>query len=230
MFIGHIGLGLAAKRVVPKVSLGVLLLSCEALDILCGTFVLLGIEKMKPHPGDMAMSSLEFISFPWSHGLAASLVWALIGYAVSMRLFRNWRTSLVISSLIFSHWILDFISHRPDLPILGDGSLKLGLGLWNSVAGTLIVEIGLLIIGVILYTRTTTRSDREGVFALSSLVIFFTALFFLNHFGPQPPTDMSPRKLVLPIFAYVLLLPWGIWIDRHRVLRGKYMERAGTHR
>jgi len=226
MFIGHIGLGLAAKRMAPRVSLGVLLLSCQALDILCGTFVLIGLEKMRLHPGDMAMSSLEFVSFPWSHGLVMALVWSVIGYAAAQSLFRSRRTSLVIAALIFSHWVLDFISHRPDLPILGGGSFKLGLGLWNSVAGTLIVEVGLLAIGVILYTRTTTRSDRQGLFALSSLVIFFTALFFLNHFGPQPPVDMSPRKLVLPIFAYVLLLPWGIWIDRHRVLRSKYMERG----
>ena len=230
MFIGHIGLGLAAKRVAPRVSLGVLLLSCETLDILCGTFVLLGIEKMRPHPGDMAMSSLEFVSFPWSHGLVMALVWSVVGYFVASFLLRNRRTSLVISALIFSHWILDWISHRPDLPILGDAFMKLGLGLWNSVIGTLIVEVGLLALGVILYTRTTTRSDRRGLFALWSLVFFFTALFFLNHFGPQPPVDMSLRKLVLPIFAYVLLLPWGIWIDRHRVLRSKYMERGGKHR
>jgi hypothetical protein len=218
MFIAHLGVGLAAKKVAPKASLGVLLFAGEALDVLCGMFVVTGIERMRPHPGLMPMSHLEFLSFPWSHGLLMSLVWASAAMLLGNYFYRSRGTGLIIGLLVFSHWVLDFIAHGPDLPLLFVGSPQVGLGLWNSVWGTMVVELGIMTLGVLIYIRTTKAKDVIGNISLATLVVFFTGLFFLNHFGPPPPPEMSPRVLALPIFSYILLWPWGAWVDRHRIL------------
>ena len=115
MFFGHIAVGLAAKPVTPKASLGALLLSATAIDTLAGVFVITGIEAM-----DASGNS----SFPWSHGLFMAVVWAIVAAAVAFTLSRDRRVSVLISLVVFSHWVLDFISHPmgmgrelpPDLP------------------------------------------------------------------------------------------------------------------
>jgi len=217
MFIGHIGLGFAAKRLAPKAPLGLLLVAAEAVDVLAGLLVLLGIERMRPHPGITAMMSLEFVSYPWSHSLASTLFWATAAGLLAGGLRKDRRTGIVVGLLVATHWLLDYVSHRPDLPLLADGGLKVGLGLWNSVAGTLVVELGLMALGVALYRWATVACDRVGTWALVALVGFLTAIFFANHFGPPPPLDAPRWALALPTLSLVILWPWGNWIERHRV-------------
>ncbi|MFA6035223.1 MAG: hypothetical protein WC889_20165 [Myxococcota bacterium] len=219
MFIAHIGVGLAAKRVAPRASLGVLLLSSQLLDILCGVFVVTGLERMKVSPGITRMTPLEFISYPWSHGLFMSVVWSGMAAIIAARFYRDRGTGLVVGALVFSHWVLDWISHRPDLPLLFDGSPKVGLGLWNNPAGTMIFEFILFAIGVFVILSYTRPLDRTGTWSFVGFAIFFPVLFLLNHFGPPPPVDIPQQLMALPIFVFVVLLPWGNWIDRHRVAR-----------
>jgi hypothetical protein len=219
MLIGHIGLGFAAKKVAPGAPLGVLLIAAEAVDILCGGFMVAGIEQMRSSPGLMAMSSFDFIYYPWSHGLVMTVFWSVSGGLLAARRYGDRRIGLVIGLLIASHWLLDFISHRPDLPLAFGGSPTVGLGLWNSVAGTLVVELGLLGFGVAVYLSMTHALDRRGVWSLWSLVGFFTGMFFLNHYAPQAPPEISGRLLALPILVFIILFPWGQSIERHRALR-----------
>jgi len=216
MFIAHIGMGLAAKRVAPKVPLGVLLVGGEALDVLCGVLMVAGVERMRAAPGATAMTPLEFIYYPWSHGLFMSVVWSVLAALIAARAFRDRRSGVVLGLLVFSHWILDWISHQPDLPLLWDGSFKAGLGLWNSVAGTMIAEFGIFLGGLALYVYTTTARDKTGIWSLAVLAILFVGLFLLNHYGPPPPVDISSRLLALPILIMAVLWPWGNWIERHR--------------
>jgi hypothetical protein len=208
MFFGHIAVGLAAKPVAPKAPLGVLLLSATAIDTLAGIFVITGIETT-----DASGTS----SFPWSHGLFMAVVWAIVGAAIAFFLSRDRRVSIVIGFVVFSHWLLDFISHPmglgrdlpPDLPLLFEGSPKVGLGLYNSIPAALITEFGLFIAGVVIYLRTTGAKDRVGRWAFW-LMVLFTFLLILPSAVPQ--------LTLLPTFATVLLLPFGNLVDRHRSL------------
>jgi hypothetical protein len=216
MFIAHLGVGLAAKKICPRVPLGVLLVSGQAVDVLCGLLMVSGIERMRVSPGISRMSPLEFVSYPWSHSLVMNLVWAALAAAIGMWLYRDRLAASVIAALVFSHWVLDWISHIPDMPLSFEGSPKVGLGLWNSPAGTIIAELALFAGGAILYLGSTRSRDRVGPWAVASLLVFFPVLFFLNHFGPPPPTHVPQQLLALPILVFALLLPWGNWIEKHR--------------
>lgn len=206
MFFGHIAVGLAAKPAAPKVPLGALLLSATAIDTLAGVFAITGIETMDASGNP---------SFPWSHGLLMAVVWAIVGAAVAFCLSKDRRVSVVIGLVVFSHWVLDFISHPmgfgrelpPDLPLLFEGSPKVGLGLYNSVPAALITEFGLFIAGIAIYLSTTRAKDRVGRWAFWLIVLF---MFLLMLPG------MVPELALLPTFAAVLLLPLGNWVDRHR--------------
>ncbi len=220
MFIGHLGAGLAAKQLAPRTSLGVLLLACQALDFLCGFFMESGLEHMKVSPGITRVSPLEFVSYPWSHGLLMSLVWSALAAAIVFGRYRERRAALVVGTLVFSHWVLDWMSHGPDLPLLLEGSTKVGLGLWNYPAASLLTEFVLFGVGVVVVLRLTRPVDRVGRSAFGSFVLFFTGLFLLNEFGPPPPIGLTQRLLALPILVYVVLLPWGQWIEDHRRLCG----------
>ena len=154
--IAHIGVGLAAKKIAPQAPLGVLLLASEALDILWGIFALLGIENMADSP--------------WSHGLFMAIGWSLIAALLSAEIFRNFRTGLVIGLVVFSHWLLDFITHPmfgglPDLPLLFNGSPKVGLGLYSSIAPivTVLFELGLVISGLIVYLPTRSTFKKTPI-------------------------------------------------------------------
>ena len=208
MLFGHIGVGLAARPVVPKASLGALLLSVTAIDTLAGVFAITGIESI-----DASGAS----SIPWSHGLFMAVVWSVLGFALAFFLSRDRRTSILIGLLVFSHWVLDFISHPmgmgrelpPDLPLLFEGSPKVGLGLYNSIAAALITDFGLFAAGIVVYLLSTRAKDRTGKWALWVVVLFLVMLAF---------TAVVPQLALLPTIALVLLLPLGNWVDRHRVL------------
>ena len=213
MFIGHFGLALAAKKVAPKPSLGTLVLAAQLPDVLWPLFLLLGWEKVEIVPGITTVTPLLFQWYPYSHSLVADIVWgALLGGAYyAMR--RDRSGALWLAALVVSHWLLDLIVHRPDLP-LWPGGPPVGLGLWNSRPATLAVEFGLFGTGILLYCSATRRSDRLG----SALLWFFVAtlcvIYLADVFGPPPP---SVRVLALSGLLGWLFIPWAYWIDRHRV-------------
>ncbi|MDZ7692480.1 MAG: hypothetical protein U5K69_15325 [Balneolaceae bacterium] len=151
MFVGHFGLGLAAKKSAPAVSLGTLLLAAQFVDLLWPTFLLLGWERVAIEPGITTVTPLNFTHYPISHSLLASIGWGFLLGAIYYAIKRNTKASVIIGMLVVSHWFLDVIVHRPDLPIFPGGATLVGFGLWNSLGGTLVVE-SLLFFGDYIFT------------------------------------------------------------------------------
>jgi len=212
MFIGHFGLAFAAKKVAPRPSLGTLALAAQLVDGVWPVFLLLGWEKVEIVPGITAVTPLLFVSYPYTHSLAAGGIWALIlggGYYVLRRdgVGAGW-----IAALVVSHWLLDFISHRPDMP-LWPGGPKVGLGLWYSVPATLAVEFALIAGGLWLYFSATRARDRIGTLALVAFVTVLAVLYLAAVFGPPPP---SVQMLAMSGLLGWLFVAWAYWIDRHR--------------
>jgi len=216
MFIGHCAVGLAAKRIAPKVSLGTLVLSVQLLDLIWPILLILGIEHVRIDPGNTAFTPLDFYDYPISHSLLTVLAWgALFGAAYFM--IRHYaRGAWVLAAGVLSHWVLDAISHRPDMPLAPGVSAYVGLGLWNSVAATMIVEGLLFAFGVAVYVRTTSAVDRTGRLAFWTFAGFLFVFWLLNIFGPPPPDANALGWTGLALWLFV---PWGYWIDRHRTVR-----------
>jgi len=212
VFIGHLGLAFAAKKVAPRPSLGTLALAAQLVDGVWPVFLLLGWEKVEIVPGITAVTPLLFTSYPYTHSLAAGAVWALLLAGGYYLLRRDGVGAGWIAALVVSHWILDFISHRPDMP-LWPGGPKVGLGLWNSVPATLAVEFALFAGGIWLYVSATRARDRVGTWALAAFVLLLAALYLAAVFGPPPP---SVQVLAMSGILGWLFVVWAYWIDRHR--------------
>jgi len=214
MFIGHFAVGFAAKQVAPRASLGTLFLAAQFIDLLWPTLLLLGVERVSIAPGITAFTPLDFEHYPWSHSLLAVLNWGLLLGVTYFLIRRDRRTSLVLGLLVVSHWLLDFLTHRPDL-LLWPGSPRVGLGLWDSVAGSLAIELILFVFGLLVYLRATTARDALGRWLLSGLVVFLLAIYIADRFSPPPPDVMA---IAWVGHAQWLLVAWGYWIDRHRTV------------
>jgi hypothetical protein len=216
MFIGHIAVALGVKKASPKTSLGTLLLAAQWPDLLWPLFFAFGWEKVAIVPGNTAVSPLAFTQYPLSHSLLADAGWAMLLAGVYLVLRKNRRGALWVGFCVLSHWLLDALSHRPDLPLYPGGSKFVGLGLWNSVFGTLAVEGTLFVAAVILYRKTTQARDKIGDYAFRSFVGLLIFLYLVGILGPPPPSVGAVE------FAGILgwlLVPWAYWIDRHRTIK-----------
>jgi hypothetical protein len=212
MFIGHFALGLAAKRATPQLSLAVLFAAAQFADLLWPIFVAVGLEQVRIVPGDTAFTPLEFVSYPYSHSLALLIVWGVVfGWVVAARSRRE--VFWVIAALVVSHWVLDFISHRPDMPLYPGGP-KLGLGLWNSPLLTVGVEVPLYLAGLWVYYASTRPRDRAGRYGFSFLAAALLVLYVGNVLGPPPPSVTA--LWVVAIAGSVIILAAALWADRHR--------------
>jgi hypothetical protein len=215
MFLGHFGVALAAKKVAPKASLGTLVFAAQFADLLWPVLLLAGFEQVRIVPGLMAASPFDFTSYPISHSLVAQLGWgAILGIAYFL-LKRDGRTALIIGSLVPTHWVLDFIAHRPDLPVYPGGP-KYGLGMWNSVPLTILVEYLLFAAGIAVYVSATRAKGRTGNLALWSFLGLLGVLYPASMFGPPPP---SVQALAWSALAIWLTVPWAAWADQNRRLR-----------
>jgi len=214
MFIGHFGLGFGAKKLAPTVSLGSLFLACQFADLLWPTLVLTGVEIVKIQPGITAVTPLDFVHYPYSHSLLALLIWAAafaIGYMLIRRSFGL--AAVVIGALVLSHWFLDLLVHRPDLPLTFTSSARYGLGLWNSLPVTLVIELILFLGGTAIYARVTKARDRWGSIGFWALVVFLLIVYIGNIFGPPPPGAVAVAWAAESMW---LLVAWGYWLDHHR--------------
>jgi hypothetical protein len=214
VFLGHFAVALAAKKAAPKTSLGTLVFAAQLADLLWPIFLLLGWEQVQIAPGITRVTPLDFVSYPWSHSLAMQLVWALALGVVYFTIRRDSRGAVVAAACVPTHWLLDYISHRPDMPLYPGGA-RYGLGLWNSLPATLITEFGLYAVGIVLYLSATRAKDRIGLYALWSFLIFLLAAYIGSAFGSRPP---SVNVLALTALLIWLTVPWAAWADRHRSL------------
>jgi hypothetical protein len=215
MFLGHFGLGFGAKRAAPAVSLGTFFVAAQFADLLWPTLVLLGIERVELQPGATVVTPLNFVSYPYSHSLLALAVWGLLfgGIYAAIRRSRL-PVAITLALLVVSHWVLDYVSHRPDMPLTLNGPQRLGLGLWNSMQGTLAAEFAIFAIGVVVYARSTAPRDRAGSIGLWSLVTFLMVVYAASIIGPPPPTAAA---VAWSAEAMWLIVVWGYWVDNHRM-------------
>ena len=211
MFLGHFAVALGAKKVAPEVSLGSLVLGAQLADMLWPIFLLLGWERVQIVPGVTRVTPLDFISYPYSHSLLAQLGWAAALGGIYYGIRRGARGAVVVGLCVPSHWFLDYISHRPDMPLVPGGA-RYGLGLWNSLPATLSVEFALFAAGGIVYLSAVKLKDRAGRYALWSLLILLFLLYLGSVFGPPPP---DTRVLAISALAIWLTVPWAAWADRH---------------
>ena len=214
MFIGHFAVGFGGKRIARRASLGTLFLAAQFLDLLWPTFLLLGLESVRVVQGITPFSPMDFVSYPFTHSLIASIGWSVLFGHVYFVLTRRGREAIVLAFCVLSHWILDFATHRPDLPLgFAPASARVGLGLWFHPRMTLAVESLMFLAGVLLYGRATVAKDRAGTIGFWALVIFLFVAYLAASFGPPPP---NVTALAWGAQSLWLLVIWGYWLDKHR--------------
>ncbi len=213
MFIGHFALGFAAKKLAPKTNLATNFIAVQFLDLLWPPLLLLGLERVEIEPGNTAATPLNFLSYPFSHSLTMTVLWATLFASVYYIFQKEKREAIVLWFAVLSHWVLDVITHRPDLPLTTRNTSFLGFGLWNSVAGTMIVEGLLFTIGIYLYIRVTKSKNKKGPIAFWSLIVFLSVIYAMNLFGPPPP---SVEMISWAGFSMWLFVLWARWIERNR--------------
>ena len=176
-------------------------------------FLLLGLEHVRIDPGNTVVTPLDFYNYPIAHSLVGCLGWG-IGLGIVYWLVRkNSREALVVAAVTLSHWILDAVVHRPDLPVIPESGPIIGIGLWNSLIGTIVVELGIFALGLFLYLRSTRSKDRIGIYGMWGLMGFLILVWLGNIFGPPPPSDTA---VAVSCFGLWFVVPWGYWVDRHR--------------
>ena len=217
MFLGHYGIAFALKRAEPKLSLGTLFVAVQLADLLWGIFLLLGWERVRIDPGFTAVTPLQFLEYPISHSLVGMALWALIGAAVyyswpTRDTSRHWQAAALVGVAILSHFLLDLVVHAPDLPVWGQDSRKLGLGLWNNPTATLLLELVTLAAGVAVYVGFRSRRHPVRAGRLGSLVLVLVAIYLVNLFGPPPPSVTAIA--VADIIGLLLLAAFAAWTDR----------------
>jgi membrane-bound metal-dependent hydrolase YbcI (DUF457 family) len=215
MFVGHFGAAFGAKRAAPRVSLGTLIFAFQFADLLWPLLLLIGLEHVRGVPGLMPGNPYDFYDYPISHSLVALAGWGLLVGGIHFARRRDAAAALVLALGVVSHWFLDVLMHRPDVPLMPNGPY-LGLGLWRSVALTAAVEGTLYAAGIALYVSGTRARDRIGSWALWALVLFLGAGWVLSLGNLQP---LEERKLAWGALLLWLMVPWGWWIDRHREAR-----------
>lgn len=216
MFIGHYGVAFAAKRGSPQVSLGTLILASQLPDLLWPVFLLLGLEHVRIDPGNTAACPLDFYDYPITHSLLGTLGWAVALGLLYYGLRRSAKAAWVVGACVVSHWLLDGLVHRPDLPLWPHSSIRVGLGVWNSIPASVTLEGAIFGVGLALYWRFTRARDKVGQWSLGLLAVMLVGLYLANLVGPPPPSAKAVAIAGLGAWVFV---PWGYWIDRHRELR-----------
>jgi hypothetical protein len=215
MFLGHYGVAFGGKTIARKPSLGTFTLAAQLADLVWPILLLAGVERVRIVPGLMAASPMDFTYYPFTHSLVTQTLAGAVFGAFYFALRKDGRGALILGAAVVSHWFLDLLVHRPDLPVWPGGP-KLGFGIWNSVVLTLLAEALVFGGGLVLYLRATTAKDRIGNWALWSLVALLVATYAAASLE-TPPADSGP--VAVSALVLWLFVPWGYWIDRHRQLR-----------
>jgi hypothetical protein len=212
MFIGHFGLALAAKKIAPRTSLGALFLAAEFADFIWPIFLLLGIEHVRIAPGITTVTPLDFYDYPISHSLLTLTLWsAMVGGAYYL-VTRYRRGAWTMAAGVVSHWFLDVLMHRPDMPLWPHGP-KLGLGLWSSWPAAVVVEVLSFGLGIWIYVRMTRPRDAIGRYSFWVLMALLFVGWFSSLLAGAPPNE---RALAWGALGMWIAVPWGWWADKHR--------------
>ena len=215
MFLPHFGAAFAAKAAASRPNLGWLVAAGQLPDLIWPLLLLGGVERMALDPGNTAYTPLDFQHYPWTHSLLMVAVWGAALGALYFARAKDRRGAAMIAAVVVSHWVLDWISHGPDMPLVPWSDARYGLGLWNSVPATLVVELGLFGLAVFAYVRVTSARDRIGSVGLWAVVTLLLVSMLGAAFGPPPP---DVRTVALSALLIWLFVPLTTWIDNHRTL------------
>jgi hypothetical protein len=212
MFLGHFGIALAAKKAAPKTSLAVLVAAGECLDLIWPVLLILGVEHVRVVKGITAVTPFDFYDYPISHSLLTALIWGGLAAALYFAFTRYTRGAWLIAALVPSHWVLDWLVHRPDMPLWPGHSPKFGLGIWNSWPLTLAAEFAIFGVGLFLYLSSTRSKNRLGRY----LIWLWAAVLvgsWLSTITSEPPSASAIAWLTLSLW---LLVAWAGWADSNR--------------
>ena len=218
MFAGHLAAGLALKKVERKVNLGWLFFAALFHDFLLGILVLLGLEQVHI-PTDFAQKHYLTFTFPYSHGFLASLVWSALAFGITSAVLPRWtakertRASWGISLAVFSHFVLDWLVHVPDLPLWGNASPKFGLGLWKNLPLALGVEVALVLVGFVIYLMVVKTKSNLTRYGLGVLLLFISLMTVMGQWLAEtpPPAEGAAISWIMQPF---LICGLAFWFDK----------------
>jgi hypothetical protein len=211
MFVGHLGVALAAKKATPTTSLVWLIAAANLVDLVWPVFLLAGLEQVRINPGNTAFTPLDFQSYPWTHSLLMGVAWGVAFGAVARWRGVSATGAVIASALVVSHWVLDLVTHRPDLPLWPHADSVYGLGLWRSIPGTFVVEGLLWVVAIAIFLRVRRPRGLQGQLALWSFVGVSTLLWATGPFSPPPPNAHALAQFALLGW---IVVPWAWWIER----------------
>jgi hypothetical protein len=223
VFTGHLAVAFAVKKLAPRSSLGTMFLATQFVDLLWCVLLLAGIEHVRIAPGITRVMPFDLYDYPISHSLMTGLLWSAAFGLIYYRLKKYSRGALVLGGLVFSHWVLDFLVHRPDLPLYPCGHILVGLSLWNSILWSVVTELGLFSAGVWLYSRITVPLDRRGRYGLWLFMALLLVLQVISYQGAPPPSVESIAWVGLA--GGTLNVLWAWWIDRHRRVKEREQDK-----
>jgi len=214
MLVGHFAVGLAAKRVEPKLSLGTLVLAAMLSDFLWCIFMIAGIEHVQFKPGMGAANYLTASNIAWSHSLLTNVIWAALFAAAYLWRRRDPAGAWILFAAVLSHWLLDVVAHPPDMPLAPGAHRYFGLGLWTSIPATLIVEGGFWLTVVVIYAPASNPARRAATYVYWSVVAVLTLIWYNNIAGPPPPNPHT--ALFASLIFFSLVVGWAYGMNRLR--------------
>jgi hypothetical protein len=213
MLAGHIGAAMALGRAERRVNVGVLVAAALFLDIILWLFVLFGWESVTI-PGDFGSTHQPEFHFPYSHGLVASVVWSAIAAAGAWAAYAHFgsvraRATMLIAGAVLSHWLLDALVHRPELPLFGATSRMVGIALWDNMPIALAVEAALVVFGILLFIRGCALPRGKSVtIAVLSLFVLALTIFGMTLAPPPPSARVMAGSSLASIVAVCALFAW----------------------
>ena len=186
MIAGHFGFAAIVKSRETKVPLWSLMLATAWLDIVFIPLFVMKIETLKPIPGVSGSYGGNIIYADYTHSLLGALVFSAI---FALFFVPRWgkRCAIVLGFVSFSHWLLDLVVHRRDMPLL-PGNLghlpRLGFGLWQFKTTSVLAELLLIILGAWCYWRaasdvTTTAHRGRGRAMVAAVLILLCGVTVL---------------------------------------------------
>ena len=221
MFAGHLAAGLVLKKMEQRINLAWLFFAALFHDFLLGILVLLGLEQIHI-PANFAETHYLTFTFPYSHGLAASIVWSALAFGITYAVLPKWtskerkQAGLVIALTVFSHFVLDWFVHIPEMPLLGENSPKVGLSLWNNLPLALGLEVGLVLIGFIYYLSVVKPKTNLAKYGVAALMVLITVLTISGQLFSETPPPANGAAMSW-IFQPFLICGLAYWFDRKEV-------------
>lgn len=220
MFVGHYAAALVLRPLKKSPSLPVLFVGVQLMDILFFSFVLAGTEALRLTPGITAMNPLDLYNMPFSHGLAGVLIQSvLFGLLIAALMGDGQRLlgGIIAGMAVFSHWILDVVTHRPDMMLFREID-KIGAGLWNYPFAAMVVETLVIACAFVFFVAATSPKAGAGRASLIVLGVGMAALQCVNWFGPAPNPLTTSLDFVAAqgLLAYAILIGIAIWVERTR--------------